>query len=166
MDVRLFSPRYTVRRLTAADVESVFELSLGNPLFFEHCPPAVTRQSVLDDMQALPPGMTAETKYYVGFFDGESLVAVLDLILGYPAADTVFIGLFMVQQTRQGRGEGSAIISACLQALAAQGWQKARLAYAAGNPQSAAFWRKNGFVPTGQTYPRQGYTAVAMERWL
>lgn len=44
----------------------------------------MTKESILDDMEALPPGKSREDKYYVGFFGGGSLAAIVDLILGYP----------------------------------------------------------------------------------
>ena len=37
-----------------------------------------------------------EDKYYLGFFAGDELVAVMDLILNYPKADIAFIGFFMM----------------------------------------------------------------------
>ena len=51
----------------------------------------------------------------------------------------------------------------CLKEL---GYTRVGLAYAKGNPQSAAFWRKNGFHPTGREVPAEGYTAVVLEREL
>ena len=40
-----------------------------------------TAQSIVDDMNALPPRTTYDDKYYIGYFEGEKLVAVMDLIL-------------------------------------------------------------------------------------
>lgn len=165
-EIEKFSSQYIVRTLTPEDVEAIYGLSAGNPLFFEHCPPFVTRQSILEDMAALPPGKTYDDKFYVGFFDKGQLVAILDLILGYPEADTAFIGLFMVDRARQGGGLGSAIISQFASYLKTLGFARLRLAYAKGNPQSEAFWRKNGFQKTGEESRRETYTAVSMERRL
>lgn len=46
------------------------------------------------------------------------------------------------------------------------GFYNVRLAFARGNPQSEAFWSKNGFVKTGKESEHLGYTAVLMERTL
>ena len=35
-------------------------------------------------MKALPPNKEAFDKYYLGYYDGEKLIAVMDFILGYP----------------------------------------------------------------------------------
>lgn len=155
-----------VRRLTPADVPEIFALSMGNPLFYQHCPPFVTEESILADMAALPPGVSSADKFYVGFFQGDTLIAVLDLILGYPDEHTAFVGLFMTRREIQGKGVGSALMADCARCLQAQGFRRMRLAYAKGNPQSAAFWRKNGFRETGEAVDKGDYTAVLMERPL
>ncbi len=113
IDIAALSSKYTVRRLTVDDLERIYTLSLGNPLFFQYCPPFVTRERILEDMSALPPRMTPADKYYVGFFQDDKLIAVMDLITNYPDTHTVFIGLFMMEKSEQGRGIGSAIVSEC-----------------------------------------------------
>ena len=55
-----------------------------------------TKASILDDLQAVPPGKTLSDKYFIGFYDGETLAAMMDLITGYPNPATAYIGLFMV----------------------------------------------------------------------
>ena len=111
-------------------------------------------------------GESGEDKFYVGFFDGSMLTAVMDLILKYPNDETAFIGLFMVDSASQGKGTGTAIIEECLCFLKRQGLRRARLGFAKGNCQSEAFWTKNGFVRTGEEVNNGSYTAVVMERVL
>ncbi len=166
MKIENLSGTYLVRPLTESDVEAIYNLSKGNPLFFEYCPPFVTRQSILEDMKALPPNVTNGDKHYVGFFAEERLVALLDLITHYPNPATAFIGLFMVAREEQGRGVGTAIVTDCATELRALGYNRIRLGFAKGNPQSEAFWQKNGFHRTGEEYRQVGYTVVVMEREL
>ncbi len=166
MNIENLSKNYLVRSLTESDIEAIYDLSIGNPLFYEFCPPFVTRESILEDMRALPPNVTSADKHYVGFFNGDKLVAILDLITHYPNSATAFIGLFMMAREAQGKGIGSAIISDCAATLQTQGYQCIRLGFAKGNPQSEAFWQKNGFRKTGQEYPQERYTIVAMEQEL
>ena len=143
-----------VRRLTEADAAQVCcTLMQGNPLFYRYHPPQPTPESIRTDMTALPPGKAMEDKWFVGFYDGDCLIAVMDLILNYPAADTAFIGLFMTAHDRQGCGLGSRILRDCMARLAAAGYHRLRLAVDEGNPQSLAFWTKNGFVPPARSTP-------------
>ena len=92
------------------------------------------------------------------------LIAVMDLILNYPAADTAFIGLFMTAHDRQGCGLGSRILRDCMARLSAAGYHRLRLAVDEGNPQSLAFWTKNGFTLTGEVHPNDFSAYLPMER--
>ncbi len=166
MDVRQLSSRYQVRKMTAQDVDLIYELSIGNPMFYEHCPPYVTKESIANDMRALPPGNSADDKFYVGYFRNNELIAIMDLIVSYPNKNTAWIGLFMMAQNHQGKGNGSKIIEECAAHLKHLGFGSIQLAFAKGNPQSEAFWRKNGFEKTGRESQNEGYTAVVMQRIL
>ena len=160
MDIGLLSDQFTVRRLDAQDADLIFELSRKNELFYKYHPPFVTKESILDDLRALPPEKGYEDKYYVGFFAGETLVAVMDLILAYPAPETALIGLFMMDTDYQGKGIASAIIGDVCRYLKQLGYHKIRLGVDKGNPQSFAFWSKNRFQVVGEE------TYIHMERVL
>ncbi len=43
-------------------------------------------------MCALPLCKSMDDKYYIGYFENGCLIAVMDLIDGYPNAGTAFIG--------------------------------------------------------------------------
>lgn len=165
-DLSGFSSQFRVRRLTPDDLPLVYSLSAGNPQFYRYCPPAVTRESILQDMRALPPEKTLEDKFYLGFFQEESLIAVMDLIFGYPDRHTAFLGLFMVRRESQGQGIGSAIIRECFDFAKRRGMLKIRLAFAKGNPQSEGFWKKNRFEETGIETDKGTYTAVVLQKRL
>ncbi len=91
----IFTP-YKARKLTEADVPDILGLYLENTEYFKHCPPRPSRETVEEDLAALPPAKEATDKYFIGIFDGNFLVAVMDLIDRYPDNRTAFIGLFMV----------------------------------------------------------------------
>lgn len=166
MNIADLSLQYNVRKLTADDVDSIYELSVENPMFYQYCPPFVTKESILEDMKALPPRTSYEDKFYVGFFKGEKLIAVMDLIFNFPDTQTAFIGLFMMSKAEQGKGIGSGIIRECGHFIQSQGYSFIRLGFAKGNPQSEAFWKKNGFVETGVESDNGSYTVVVMQKNL
>lgn len=108
MEVTQLSKTYNVRRLQEDDIEQICTLCSGNPQYYCYHPPTATADSIREDMRALPPGREPQDKYYVGYFAGDgTLLAVMDLILGYPQEWTAFIGFFMVSAARQGAGLGS-----------------------------------------------------------
>lgn len=164
MEIHHLSTKYAVKRLQEEDAEQVCQLEMGNPQYFVYCPPEPSIVSVIDDMRALPPGKTMEDKYYVGFFDGESLVAVMDLIFKYTEDHIAWIGLFMVDKAFQGKGIGSVIIEECIACLRKYGFHHVRLGYMKGNVQSRNFWMKNGFVETGEERVNDHGVVILMER--
>ena len=165
MNIADISKQYIVRKLNNDDVKEIYDLEIENPMYFEFCPPKASIESIFDDMKALPPNMTYDDKYYIGFFKDEQLVAIMDLISHYPNVDTAFIGFFMVNKLWQNIGTGSDIIKETLLYLRKEGFSFVRLGYMKGNEQSKHFWIKNGFVPTGiETNNGQGIVVVMQKQ--
>lgn len=166
--VQILSPNYTVRKLQPidADIKKIYTLASQNTLFYQYHPPFVTQQSILDDMSALPPGKTMADKFYIGFFDGAVLAAVVDLILAYPDESTAYIGFFMVDKSRQGQGIGSRIVADIENAMRENGILHSRLAVDKGNPQSYAFWTKNGYTVCGPAIPNDFSAYIPMQKEL
>ncbi|HFI0143081.1 TPA: GNAT family N-acetyltransferase [Streptococcus suis] len=162
MKISPFSNHYQVRKLTDADLEQVLALYQTNPLYFEHFPPLPSLESLANDLVDCPPGKELSDKYFLGFWDKERLVAILDLIDGYPTEDTCYIGLFMVDAHFSGQGLGTSIIAELLPQLAIC-FKKVRLGYVESNPQSSHFWSKVGFCPTGEVKELAGKTIVIAE---
>lgn len=166
MDIGLLSTEYRVKQIEAVDIPEVFALCKGNPLYYQHCPPPITIESIQKDLITLPKGKTLEDKYYLGFYRNESLVAAMDLVCRYPNAETAFIGFFMTEQQAQGKGVGATIITEVCQYIKKTGFSFVKLGYVKGNPQSEAFWIKNQFEKTGVEVQAEGYVIVVMQRCL
>ena len=105
-------------------------------------------------------------KYYLGFYDGEKLIAVMDFIMAYPDELTAFIGFFMTDVSIQNTGTGSKIINDLCAYLFRIGMANVRLGWVKGNPQAEHFWHKNGFRETGVTYDTENYTVIVAQRGL
>lgn len=159
------SQSYRVRPLTLDDSPEILALYQTNPLYFEHYPPQPSLTSVASDLTKFPPSKKATDKAFLGFFDGETLLGVLDLIRDYPQEGTVYLGLFMVHAAYQGQGLSSQLLTEVLSALGAD-YQKARLSYVATNPQASQFWTKQGFIPTGERIETGDIEIVVAEKHL
>lgn len=162
MKISLFSSRFQVRKLTEADLEQVLALYQTNPLYFEHFPPLPSLESLANDLVDCPPGKSLSDKYFLGFWEHNRLVAILDLIDGYPTAEIAYIGLFMVDANLSGQGLGSRIMAELLTQLAIS-FKKVRLGYVESNPQSSHFLPKVGFCPTGEIKEIAGRWIVLSE---
>lgn len=69
----VFTP-YKARKLTEADIPDILNLYSGNTEYFKHCHPSPTRETVKEDLVALPPEKEAADKYFIGIFDDNFLV--------------------------------------------------------------------------------------------
>ena len=165
IQIEKLSDSYTIRRLTDADVPMLYAWVLRNDQYFRYCGGSTTPERVRQDLTLCPPDTTPAQKHYVGFFDAGTLVAVMDLIDGYPDADTAFIGFFMMNRELQGQGTGTAIVRDVLAALRALGYTAVRLGIDKENPQSNHFWRKNGFTVLREAAQERGIVLLA-ERCL
>lgn len=166
MNIHEFSTKYKIKKLKTSDIKNIFTLCIGNPVYYEYCPPLVSKESIKEDLLALPPKKTYEDKYYIGFYDNGFLVAVMDFIDKYPNETTGFIGFFMVNNSISRKGIGTAIITELKEYLKFLGYQNIRLGYAMGNEQSRSFWKKNGFIETGIVTHNGLYNVVVMENKL
>lgn len=166
MDIAKLSDRFEVRKLSEQDVGQVLDLCAGNLLFYEYHPPIATKESILEDMSALPPNKDSCDKFYIGYFKGDFLVAAADLILDYPQAKIAYIGFFMVDISCQRKNIGTLIIEEMGCYLRALGFEKIRLAIDEGNPQSESFWSKNSFQKTGERIPNDFSAYLPMEQKL
>lgn len=166
MEAIHLSSRYRIRDLLPADADMIYEVLKNNTIFYKYHPPMVTIESILEDMEALPPDKGYEDKHYIGFFQEDTLVAIMDLIEHYPQYGTALLGFFAMNSNLQGHGIGTAIISDSITYLAQLGFEKVRLGIDKGNPQSNAFWLKNGFIFTGEEYESDGSIILVMERTL
>lgn len=161
-----FMTDYQLKEMTKNDIEEMYLLCRENTLYYKYCPPFVTKESLLIDLEKLPPNKTSKDKYFLGIYEGNTLVGLIDIILKYPNNQTAFIGFFMMNKLYQSKGIGSQIIQELCIYLKEQGFDKVRLGYVKGNLQSEGFWLKNNFKPVGLEIEQEEYCVVVLERNL
>lgn len=164
MNITSLSNEFTVKQLTEDDIEAIYTLCAGNPLYYEYCPPAVSKERIQSELTELPPHTDASCKHFVGFYEGQSLIAVMDLIDGYPDSDIAYIGFFMTDASTQNKGLGSRIIESTCSYLASAGFSSVQLAWMKGNPQSEHFWLKNKFTTIKETSSNVAESVLLAER--
>ena len=160
-DLSKLSTRYHVRPMHDADADAILAFCLQNDQYYRYCGKQPSRELILHDLRITPPNTSADAKYYVGFYDGEILVAILDLIDGYPDSDTAFIGFFMMNRQLQGRRIGTSVIQELCLYLKETGLKRVLLGIDKDNPQSNAFWAKNGFSVIREVEQEEGTILVA-----
>ena len=81
-DLSKLSTQYHVRPMKDADADALLAFCLQNDQYYRYCGKQSSRELILHDLHITPPNTSAEAKYYVGFYDGDVLVAIMDLIDG------------------------------------------------------------------------------------
>ena len=160
-DLSKLSTQYHVRSMKDSDADALLAFCLRNDQYYRYCGKQPSRELILHDLHTTPPNTSPDAKYYVGFYEGDTLVAIMDLIDGYPDSDTAFIGFFMMNRQLQGRQIGSSIIQQLCLYWKETGMKRVLLGIDKENPQSNAFWAKNGFSVIREVEQEEGAILVA-----
>ena len=164
-DLSKFSTQYNVRYMSDSDADEILAFCLQNEQYYRYCGKQPSRELILRDLHITPPNTPAEAKYYVGYYEENNLVAVMDLIDGYPDNETAFIGFFMMSRPLQGRQIGTYIIQELCLYLKKTGMERVLLGIDKENPQSNHFWAKNGFSVIKEVEQEEG-TILLSEKSL
>lgn len=164
LELNRLSSQYTVKELVEEDIPIILLLCKGNPTYYKYYKSEPTNENIKEDFTSLPPDKTMEDKYFVGFYKGDKLVAILSLITGYPSEDIAYIGWFMMNKEFQGRGVGTSIITDIMIYLKEKNFGYVKLGYIKDNLQSQNFWSKNKFSCVESEVKTDSYTIVSMQR--
>ena len=140
---------YPMVRLTAErDLEAVQALYNRCAEFVElttGVPP--TGGEARETFFELPPQHTLEDKLVMGCLDGEAgeLIAVLEMIRGYPTAMVYWIGLFLLDPSRRRQQLGTRFLRAYLAWAQRHEVQHIQLGVVTQNTGGLAFWQSLGF---------------------
>lgn len=165
IELEKISNSFYVKKLNEDDIESIYNLCRKNVYYYQFCPPFVTKDSIKNDMYALPPNKQLNDKYYIGFYNEEQLIAIMDLIVDYPKSGTCYIGLFMIDIEKQNNGIGSRIINELFDYLYNKDFQSVELGYVEQNMQAKSFWLKNGFEEIGSEQ-QELFNVICMRKVL
>jgi GNAT superfamily N-acetyltransferase len=146
-----------LRPIAPGDVDALQELIESDPGYTERItgyPPGPADAQSLLLMR--PEDLPEESKVVLGAFVADQLVAVVDLLKGFPNDRTAFIGLLEVHSKHQGFGYGRTTYN-LVERYVGTMWPEIRtlrLAVVDSNAQVAAgFWLRQGFEPTGEERP-------------
>lgn len=165
LDIQALGTEFDVRRLSEADIGDVYVLARSNRRYYRMLNQRPSRAQLTEVITDVPEGAGPNSKYCVGFYDNEDdLVAVMDLICGYPESNDAFIGWFMVDAECQGRGIGSQIFADVRAAMSAQGYDLMQVVAPARAEESIAFWKAQGFEQMGEINESGEYPVLTLQR--
>lgn len=148
--------------ITASNFEPVMAIYDSNHAFFIQTEgKEATLENSLQDIHAIPPGFEIANKIYVGIWENGEIVGVLDMLLGYPAAHCVWIGLLLIHGHLHGKRYGSRIVMAIFAAAKIDGYTSIKLGVIDNNETGIRFWDKHGFKKIREsTTERNGVTPL------
>ena len=161
IELNKLSNHYQVKKMTLDDVDEIYDLCKKNKYYYQYCGKLLKKEYIQQDLEITPPNIPIEQKYYVGFYKQHELIAIMDFIDGYPSDDTAFVGFFMMNIDKQGKGIGSQMTQELFTYLKQLGYQKIQLGIDKDNPQSNHFWKKQGLNVVREVVQEQGTILVA-----
>ena len=165
LDIQSLGTEYDVRRIAEADISDVVGLARTNGRYYRSLGIRPSRSRLTEIVSDIAAGVEGVDSYFVGFYDREGdLVAVLDLICGYPESDDAYIGWFMVDADLQGHGVGSGIFADVRASMKAQGYDHLELKCPKASESARLFWEDQGFTATGLEEFNGYYDVVGMAR--
>ncbi|MGX6428905.1 acetyltransferase [Levilactobacillus yonginensis] len=130
----------TVRPLTHADDDMIYAFQAAHPAYFDHFQDhPVTRQEAIQDVTDIPLNALPEQKAYLGVFQDEQLVILVDLIIDYPLPSLVWLGMWMPAKTLT-TTEAAAYYRSLVAVLHEAGAVQLQLSVFMGDRQMKQFW--------------------------
>lgn len=178
-NIETLSSEYTVRNITEAEISDVYRLCKGNRRYYEILGEEPSIKELTDVITEMPGGTGPENKHFVGFYKdtetitdesgnvskvGGQLIAILDLITGYPEKDDAFIGWFMVDAEIQNQGIGSRLFADIRAAMKGLGFDYLSLGCFKENIEALAFWESQGFRKSEREAESHGLEIYVLER--
>ncbi len=127
-------------------------------LLVEGCVPSTSH--VEDFFNGVPDGLAPQDQMLHAVVLEQEWVGVTSVLRGWNRADKCMLGLMLLGPQVRGKGVGSAAISAIEKIVAAaQPFKVLRVGVVETNVGAVGFWRKMGFVETGEVKSRPEFVA-------
>ncbi|SFC93539.1 hypothetical protein SAMN04487968_11514 [Nocardioides terrae] len=158
-----------LRRLTARDLPALQELLEADPGYTMRVTGEAPQPNAAADLLVgRPPGLPPDQKVVLGAFGEDGLVAVIDVLRGWPNPVSVHIGLLQVRASGKRQGVGRRAHDLLLARVA--DWTEVttlRAAIVGSNAAEAEpFWAALGYQPTGEpTRYQAGATTTDATVW-
>ncbi len=154
---------YEIRFIEEKDFDDLYHLEKNNVNYFKYTNEEPNYDSIISEVYELPPNITMDNKYFVGFYKDNKLIAVMDLIDGYPNKQTYWIGLFILDVEYQHIGIGTYLIKTFIE----YSDKNIQLGCLSNNKEGFAFWSKMGFKEIRRAYNKEkNWEIIVMEKQI
>ena len=84
LHIQNFSKNYQIKQLTEVDLDEMLLFCQENTTYYHYHPAQVTKELLKKDLFDIPQNKSYEDKYFVGYYEKDTLIALLDLIDHFP----------------------------------------------------------------------------------
>jgi ribosomal protein S18 acetylase RimI-like enzyme len=144
-------------RLAAADQARLLQLCQSCAAFYELIegqPPG--DETAAEILGPLESKYARGIKHVWGVEKEGALIAVAELLEGYPSAHDWYIGLLLVAPEHRRRGVGAQLCAAIVRWMGRRGASVVRLVVHQQNAGARTFWERQGFAFERETFKRSG----------
>ena len=136
-------------------VNAVLQAATDYHLLVEGAPP--TAEHVDEFFRSLPPGYSADDHFPLGFFAGDTPIGVGGILRKWNAPHKAMVGLLVLAPEWRRGGHGRKAFG-LIETLARTwpGIRQLRVGVVGTNRDALIFWRKVGFIDTGEIKPKYG----------
>lgn len=134
----------TVRQLTHEDDDLIYRFQAQHPEYYAHFQDhPVTPREAVQDIDDLPLNAVPAQKAYLGVFDQDQLVLIVDLIIDYPLPSLVWLGLWMPAKTLT-TDQQAVLYRSLVKTLQAAEAVQLQLSVFMGDRTAPQFWTAQG----------------------
>lgn len=102
-----------------------------------------------------PPGIDPATKLHLGWFLDSDLIALAEVLFGFPNPADAYIGLLLIDPAHRGKRLGQQMLDHIFPAAKARGATRILIAVLEENAKGHRFWSKMGFAEETRSLPKQ-----------
>lgn len=82
-NISKLSSRYRVRRMKDSDADDILALCLQNTQYYQFCGKQPSKELILGDLHMTPPNTSENSKFYIGFYDRDTVATLAAIQEGY-----------------------------------------------------------------------------------
>lgn len=154
---------FIIKYIKEEDFSDLYNLEKNNIQYFQYTKEEPNYNSIIEEVYELPNNITIDKKHFIGFYNHNKLIAVMDLIDGYPDKQTYWIGLFIIDIEYQHIGIGTYIMNNLIE----YSKKNIQLGCLSNNQEGFAFWSKLGFREIRRAYNKEkDWDIIVMEKMI
>ncbi|MDR2183841.1 MAG: GNAT family N-acetyltransferase [Clostridiales bacterium] len=139
-------PQYGITPINEGNYAIARDVYFTNPEYFMLFGQVADDERILTTVRMLPEGFDIARKFFAGLCENGKAIAVIDLLMGYPNENEMWIGLFLVHGDFHGKGVGAAVFNGTARAARMVGLDSIHLGIFDTNKRALHFWQKMGFT--------------------